>query len=96
MIYNEKRAFLRIDLDSEMQYRAVNSTEFQPAQCTSLSGSGVSFVASKHFNEGELLEIQITPQNAITPNFCAFVEVVRISLHDGKYKIAATIKTIKG
>jgi hypothetical protein len=97
MKYNEKRAFLRIDLDSEMQYRVIDSSEFQPAQCTSLSGSGVSFITSICCNERDALEIQITPQNAITPAFTAFIEVVRIApLTAGKYEIAATIKTIKG
>ncbi len=97
MKYDEKRAFMRIDLDSEMLYRVVNSNQFCSAQCTSLSGSGVSFITSQHFNEGEALEIKITPQNAITPAFTAFVEIVRVSeISTGNYNIAATIKTIKG
>jgi hypothetical protein len=97
MKYDEKRAFIRIDLDSEMHYRLVNSDEFYSAQCTSISGSGVSFIATKSFNEGEALEIKITPQNAITPALTAFVEVVRVStMPTGNYEIAATIKTIKG
>lgn len=97
MQYDEKRAFMRIDLDSEMHYRFVNSPEFYSAKCTSLSGSGVSFITSNPFNEGEALEIKITPQNAITPALTAFVEIVRVSATiTGDYEIAATIKTIKG
>jgi hypothetical protein len=97
MKYDEKRAFMRIDLDSEMHYRLVESDEFYAAQCTSLSGSGVSFITAITCDEGEALEIKITPQNAITPSFTAFVEVVRVLPHTaGKYEVAATIKTIKG
>jgi hypothetical protein len=97
MKYDEKRAFMRIDLNSEMQYRLVDASEFKAARCTSLSGSGVSFVATQTVDEGKAIEINITPQNSITPALTAFVEVVRVeSLTDGEYEIAATIKTIKG
>ncbi len=97
MQYDEKRAFMRIDLDSEIHYRLVNSHEFYSAKCISLSGSGVSFISAHNFNEGEALEIKITPQSAITPALTAFVEVVRVtSTTTGNYEIAATIKTIKG
>ena len=97
MQYDEKRAFMRIDLDSEMHYRLVNSSEFSAAKCVSLSGSGVAFITTEKCQEGEALEIKITPQNAITPSFTAFVEVVRVVPSAAeKYEIAATIKTIKG
>lgn len=96
MKYDEKRAFMRIDLDSELHYRRVDSDDFHSAQCTSLSGSGVSFITPVICLEGEALEIKITPQNAITPSLTAFVEVVRVLPLAGKYEIAATIKTIKG
>ena len=96
MSYDEKRAFMRIDVNSNMHYRLVDANEFQAARCLSLSGSGVSFIASKSCDEGRALEINITPQSSITPAFTAFVEVVCVeSLNDGKYEIAATIKTIK-
>ncbi len=97
MKYDEKRAFMRINLESEIHYRLVESDEFRAAQCTSLSGSGVSFITPIICDEGEALEIKITPQNGITPSFVAFVEVVRVlPITEGKYEIAATIKTIKG
>jgi hypothetical protein len=97
MKYDEKRAFMRINIESEMNYRVVDSHEFQVARCTSLSGSGVSFVTQQICGEGKALEINITPQNAITPALMAFVEVVRvIPLSVNEYEIAAEIKTIKG
>lgn len=97
MQHNEKRAYMRIRIDDDMTYRLADSTEFNPAHCVSLSGSGVSFIASQTITEGQAVEISIVPQNSITPAFSAFVEVVRIeSLSDGNYEIAATIKTIKG
>lgn len=100
MLHNEKRAYMRIDLNSEMRYRLVDASEFHPARCTSLSGSGISFITTQLFAEdatGKAMEINITPQSSITPALTAFVEIVRVeSLTDGEYEIAVTIKTIKG
>lgn len=97
MLHNEKRAYMRISIDSEMRYRLADSNEFHAARCISLSGSGVSFITSQSYDEGKAMEINITPQSAITPALTAFVEVVRVEpLADGEYEIAATIKTIKG
>lgn len=97
MQYDEKRAYMRISIDSEMRYRLVESTEFHIARCSSLSGSGVSFITTQAFDEGKAMEINLTPQNEITPALTAFIEVVRVSpLPSGEFEIAATIKTIKG
>ncbi|MDD5228134.1 MAG: PilZ domain-containing protein [Methylococcales bacterium] len=97
MKYDEKRAFMRINMDSEMRYRLVDSSEFKTVRCTSLSGSGVSFVSAQSCDEGIAMEINITPQSAITPAFTAFVEVVRVEpLDNSEFEIAAAIKTIKG
>lgn len=97
MQYEEKRAFMRVDVNCEMRYRLVDSNEFQSAQCTSLSGSGMSFISSHSCQEGQAAEISITPQNSLTPSLTAFVEIIRvIQSTSGNYEIAATIKSIKG
>ena len=98
MGYAEKRADMRMSVDCEIQYRAVNSTSFYPAKCTSLSGSSVSFVAQHAFEVGKAIEIHITPQNLVNMALTAFVEVTRVesSISATHYEIAAIIKTIKG
>lgn len=97
MQYDEKRAFMRVEVDCEMRYRLVESNEFHLAKCTSLSGSGISFTSSQPCKEGQAAEISITPQNALTPSLTAFVEVIRATQStSGDYEIAATIKSIKG
>lgn len=97
MKYNEKRTFMRINVDCEMQYRTVDSADFKVATCTSLSGAGLSFIGHEFIAEGKVLEIDITPKSSITPSFSAFVEVIRINLRDDNaYEVATTIKTIKG
>lgn len=97
MQYEEKRAFMRINVDCDMTYRLIDGHQFENARCTSLSGAGVSFIAQQHCDEGKAIEISITPQNSLTPSLTAFVEVIRVCAKDaGNYEIAATIKSIKG
>jgi dihydroorotase len=98
MGYAEKRTDMRMSVECGIQYRAVNSTSFYPAKCTSLSGSGVSFVAQHAFDVGKAIEIHITPQNLVNMALTAFVEVTRVepSISAKEYEISAIIKTIKG
>jgi hypothetical protein len=97
MQYEEKRAFMRIDVNCEMRYRLIDSDEFHSAICTSLSGSGVSFISTQPCEEGLAAEISITPQNPLTSTLTAFVEILRITQSEsGDYEIAAAIKSIKG
>lgn len=97
MQYEEKRAFMRINVDCDMRYRLIDSNQFETARCTSLSGAGVSFIAPQRCEEGKAVEISITPQNPLTPSLTAFVEVIRVTAKDAdNYEIAATIKSIKG
>ena len=95
--YDEKRNYIRMNVDCELTYRLADSNELQRGNCTSISGSGVSFLADRSFEPGRAMEVNITPKNAITPPMTAFVEVVRTSKQDdGRYEIAAAIKSIKG
>ena len=95
--YDEKRNYIRMNVDCGLTYRLVDSEEFHTANCTSISGSGVSFLAEHSFEPGKALEVNIIPKNAITPPMTAFVEVVRSSKQeDGRYEIAAAIRSIKG
>ncbi|MEI6745637.1 MAG: PilZ domain-containing protein [Methylococcaceae bacterium] len=97
MNHNEKRAYLRISIDSEMRYRLVDSLEFYSAQCSSLSGAGIAFITTQRCDEGKAMEVYIKAPNTITPAFTAFVEVVRVTeLANGECEIATIIKTIKG
>jgi hypothetical protein len=98
MGYIEKRTDLRMSVDCEIQYRAVNSVSFYLAKCTSLSGSSVSFIAQHALEVGKAIEIHITPQNLVNMALTAFVEVTRVKVSDvaTHYEVDAIIKTIKG
>lgn len=94
--YDEKRDYIRMDVDCDVTYRLADSDIVKKGRCTSLSGSGVSFVADSSFDIGLALEINVLPMNAVTPSMIAFIEVVRsIPQENGSFEIAATIKSLK-
>ncbi|PPD50496.1 MAG: pilus assembly protein PilZ [Methylobacter sp.] len=95
--YDEKRNYIRMEIDCEVTYRLANSDELHRGHCSSISGAGVSFTANQAFDAGKAMEINVLTKNALTPPMTAFIEVVRSSQNeDGSYEIAASIKSIKG
>ncbi|MGR9053422.1 MAG: PilZ domain-containing protein [Gammaproteobacteria bacterium] len=95
--YDEKRNYIRMNVDCEITFRLGDSDEIHIGKCNTISGSGVSFLADRSFEPGKAMEVNITPKNSITPPMTAFVEVVRTTrLENGRYEIAAAIKSIKG
>lgn len=95
--YDEKRNYIRMELDCGITYRLVDSNELFDGQCSTISGAGVSFFADQFIDPGKAMEINIVPQNSLTPPMTAFIEVIRSTeQNDGRYEIAGTIKSIKG
>lgn len=95
--YDEKRNYIRMDVDCEIKFKLADSDETMIGRCTNLSGAGVSFTTDRPFDPGLAMEVSITPKNNITPPMTAFIEVVRCEKEtDGQYQIAASIKSIKG
>ena len=94
--YDEKRDYIRMDVDCDITYRLADASDIQQGRCTSISGAGVSFIASQAFEAGKAMEVTVLPAKAITPPMTAFIEIVRSTKQpDGSYEIAATIKSIK-
>lgn len=94
--YDEKRDYIRMDVDCDITYKLADSDEVKTGRCTSLSGAGVSFIAETSYAIGLAMEIKVIPQNSLTPAMTAFIEIVRsVSHKDGSYEIAASIKSLK-
>ena len=94
--YDEKRDYIRMDVDCDITYKLADSGDKKTGRCTSLSGSGVSFIADSDFDIGLAMEVNVLPQNPLTPPMTAFIEVVRNTpQQDGSVEIAATIKSLK-
>lgn len=95
--YDEKRSYIRMEIDCEVIYKLAGSDELNHGRCSSISGSGISFIADRIFEAGKAMEINVIPKNTVTPSMTAFIEVIRSTPQDdGGYEIAASIKSIKG
>ena len=94
--YDEKRDYIRMDVDCEVTYKLADSDIVKSGRCTSLSGAGVSFIADTAYDAGLAMEINVIPQKSVTPSMTAFIEVVRsIPQEDGSFEVAATIRSLK-
>jgi len=94
--FDEKRDYIRMDVDCDITYKLADSDEVNIGRCTSLSGAGVSFLANAAYDTGMAMEVNLVPKNNVTPPMTAFIEVVRsIPQDDGSFEIAASIKSLK-
>ena len=98
--YDEKRDFIRIDIDCEIIYKildedATNKDELV-GQVANLSGRGLMFICDTEVEKNSMLEIRIKPSNILTPSLHANVKVVRMikQRHADGYEIGAVIKEI--
>ena len=97
MGYDEKRNYIRMEIDCDITYKLADSDELHYGRCSSISGAGVLFIADRLFDLGKAMEINVIPKNTVTPSMTAFIEVIRSAQqNDGSYEIAGIIKSIKG
>jgi PilZ domain-containing protein len=96
--YDEKRSYIRMDVDCDITYKLADSANKKTGRCLSLSGAGLSFIAEDDLNPGIAMEVSVIPKNNVTPPMTAFIEVVRCTAQEeaNSYEIAASIKSIKG
>jgi hypothetical protein len=95
--YDEKRDFIRIDIDCEVTFKKVDSTEEEmTGQVANLSGRGMMFISEVELEKNIVLEVNVQPKNVLTPSLHANVKVVRVikQRHADGYEIGAVIKEI--
>lgn len=98
--YDEKRDFIRIDIDCEIVFKKLNEDgvvqETFTGQVANLSGRGLMFISDTELDKNSALEVNITPSNILTPALHANVKVVRVikQRHADGYEIGAVIKEI--
>lgn len=95
--YDEKRDYNRMNTDCDLTYRLADKETLHKGYCTSISGAGVSFIASQAIDVGKALEIKVASSHKSNiPPLIAFIETLRSHpCPDGRFDIAATIKGIK-
>jgi len=95
--YDEKRDFIRIDIDCEIVFKKVDSDDEKlSGQVSNLSGRGMMFISEVELEKDCMLEINIKPSNILTPPLHANVKVVRVikQRHADGYEIGAVIQEI--
>ena len=95
--HNEKRDFIRMTVDCQVTYHEVGVNEVHTGNTKNLSGKGILFLAAREIPIGTVLDINVSPDNDVTPPLDAIVEVVRIEIIEpGMYEIGCLIKELKG
>lgn len=95
--YDEKRDYIRIDVDCIIKYKKADSTdETKIGQILNLSGRGMMFISDLEIEKNSLFEVTVDPKNALTPSLHANVKVVRVvkQRHASGYEVGAVIKEI--
>ncbi len=75
--YSEKRDFLRMPLDCELDYQLEGDSERHRGQVRNLSAGGLLFVAPQELATDQRLLVTLTPVNTITPPMSANARVLR-------------------
>lgn len=94
--YDEKRDFIRINVDCEMSYKQPGSSETNSGKVTNLSGRGMMFIANESLDLESVVEVRIIPEKNITPPLHANVRIVRVAKqrHGDGYETGAVIQEI--
>ena len=92
--YDEKRDYVRVNVESDLYYKTDFDDEEQLGQLKNLSGRGMMFIASHPIAKESVIDIRIDPVTKITPSLNAQVRVVRVSRqrHGDGYEIGAVIQ----
>ena len=94
--YDEKRDYVRTNVNCDITYKLADSTTEKTGNCTSLCGAGVSFIADSAYGIGLAMEIKVLPKNSDSASMTAYIEVLRsVHLDDDSFEIAGSIKSLK-
>ena len=93
--YAEKRDFLRMPIDCELNFSETGSSKQYTGNVINLSSKGILFTSSSEFAPGNRLDITLTPSNSMTPPMEATVVVMRVVNNDVLFEIACEIEDIK-
>lgn len=94
--YAEKRSFIRMTMDCDMQLHGTSQYNTETVRLEDLSACGMRFNTSRALNEGEALAVTIQPLSDITPPMEAMISVVRCeqTAEDGPFDVRAVIDHI--
>lgn len=95
--YEEKRDFIRMNTEHDLQFREVGTDKTQQGVCRNLSATGILFITEQAIPQGTELEINITPQYSVVSPFDAVVKVLRTRPNGStsRYEVAGKITTLQ-
>jgi hypothetical protein len=93
---SEKRNFRRMTMDCPVSYQLVNSPNQKMGTCINLSANGILFECDDKYPIGTRININVSPDLAISPSFSAVMEVIRVNSTSNKqgYQLAGTLENI--
>lgn len=93
--FAEKRDFLRMAIDCLLRFSKKGEQQSFEGHVVNLSSKGILFTAIDQFEEGEELDLVLTPTNSLTSPMNASVIIIRVTFNDSVYELACEITEIK-
>jgi len=93
--FAEKRDFMRMAIDCLLCFSKRGDQQSFEGHVVNLSTKGILFTAIDQFEEGDQLEIVLTPTNSSTSPMEASVVVSRVTFNDEVYELACEITEMK-
>jgi hypothetical protein len=91
----EKREYIRLTVDCEIDYRFMDSEEYKKARCSSLSGGGITFITGHELQPDEEVEVLIQSQLPGAPPMRAHAKVINVqALENDSFAIGASMTVI--
>lgn len=90
--FEEKRGFHRMQLNCRVTLRSSAGGDEFAAQGRDLSAQGLSFLSDRSFQEGDRLEVTVSPENAVVRPLRAELQVVRVEPDGDGYLVGAQIR----
>jgi len=93
VIHDDRRNFMRMDINCNIHYAAEGGTPDKCAQLRNLSACGLQFICEEDFAAGQRLEVLVEPPGEITPPLRGLATVLRSKpLEEGGYAVACNLR----
>lgn len=94
--YQEKRDFIRMRIDADINFLIEGKTERYSGRCKNISGAGILIETDKKLEVGTVLEVVVPSESTEIDNLEASVEVIRVEAQPNSHSflLGTVIKKI--
>ena len=89
--FAEKRDFLRMAIDCLLSFSRKGEQQSYQGHVVNLSSKGILFTSRDQFEEGDQLDLVLTPTNSTTSPMLTSVVVIRATFNDSVYALSCEI-----